>query len=228
MFGLQSKIAIKINPKVYKKDPLSSDLGMQIVSGGIELMEQLGYENFTFRKLANKIDSTEASIYRYFDNKRNLLAYLTMWYWSWMQYRVTMMTLNIEDPKIRLEKAIRCITMKVEEDQDFQEINEAKLNQIVNRDSAKVYHCKNVQKDNREGFFLAYKDFVEGLAQIILEIRPEFKYPHMLVTTIIEGAHHQRFFAEHLPRLTDVIDGEDAISNFYLEMVKRELKIEKQ
>ena len=107
MFGLQSKIAIKINPKVYKKDPLSSDLGMQIVSGGIELMEQLGYENFTFRKLANKIDSTEASIYRYFDNKRNLLAYLTMWYWSWMQYRVTMMTLNIEDPKIRLEKAIR-------------------------------------------------------------------------------------------------------------------------
>jgi hypothetical protein len=37
----------------------------------------------------------------------------------------------------------------------------------------------------------------------------------MLVTTVIEGVHHQHFFADHLPGLTTIIDGEDSISNFY-------------
>ena len=41
----------------------------------------------------------------------------------------------------------------------------------------------------------------------------------MLVSTVIEGAHHQRYFVEHLPRLTDVVVGEDAITEFYNEMV---------
>jgi hypothetical protein len=49
----------------------------------------------------------------------------------------------------------------------------------------------------------------------------------MLVSTIIEGAHHQRFFADHLPRLTDIVEGEDAVTSFYLQLVERELGIEK-
>lgn len=82
MQALQSNIAIKINPEVYKKDPLSSELGEKILRQGTELLEELGFEEFTFRKLASRIESTEASIYRYFDNKHNFLAYLTMWYWN--------------------------------------------------------------------------------------------------------------------------------------------------
>ena len=46
----------------------------------------------------------------------------------------------------------------------------------------------------------------------------------MLVSTIIEGANHQRFFAENLPRLTDVIEGEDAVVSFYQELVLKEIK----
>ena len=45
----------------------------------------------------------------------------------------------------------------------------------------------------------------------------------MLVSTIIEGAHHQRYFAEHLPSLTDVCEGEDAITTFYQKLALREL-----
>ena len=41
----------------------------------------------------------------------------------------------------------------------------------------------------------------------------------MLISTVMEGAHHQRFFAEHLPRLTDVVDGHDAVTTFYTELV---------
>ena len=40
-----------------------------ILSKSIELMEQMGYEQLTFKKIATAIESTEASVYRYFQNK---------------------------------------------------------------------------------------------------------------------------------------------------------------
>lgn len=226
MQELQAKIAIRINPKVFKKDPLSSELGGKILRQGINLMEELGFEDFTFKKLAKKINSTEASIYRYFDNKHNFLAYLTMWYWSWMEYSVVMSTLNIEDPHTRLRRAIVKLTEEIKEDLEVQQIDEIKLHQIVTIESSKVYLCKTVDTDNESGFFLAYKSLVQRVADIILEINPEFKYPHMLVSTIIEGVRHQRFFADHLPRLTDIVEGEDAITTFYTQLTERELGIE--
>lgn len=223
---MQSKIALKINPKVFKKDPLTSDLGARILRQGIDLIEELGFENFTFKKLAINIQSTEASIYRYFESKHNLLAYLTMWYWSWMEYRVLMTTLNIPDPNIRLKNAVKCLTQDVVEDKEVSQIDEAKLHRIVIMESFKVYLCKKVDEDNKSGFFKPYKSLVQRVADIILEIKPLFKYPHMLVSTIIEGAQHQRFFADHLPRLTDIVEGEDAITTFYTELAERELSIE--
>jgi len=227
MQGLQSKIGIKINTKVFKKDPLSSDLGGDILRNSVELIEELGFEDFTFLKLAKHIGSTEASVYRYFENKHNLLAYLTMWYWSWMEYRIFVTTLNIDDPKVQLERAIKCLTDEVKEDLEIYQFDEIKLQRIVIIESSKVYFSKKVEEDNEHGFFIVYKDLVQRVADFILEIKPDFKYPHMLVSTIIEGAHHQRFFASHLPRLTDIVPGEDAITTFYTQLAQRELFIEK-
>lgn len=217
---------IEINQKVFKKDPLSSELGENILRQGIDLIEELGFEVFTFKKLAERINSTEASIYRYFENKHNLLVYLTMWYWNWLEYKLIMSTINIENPIIRLQKSIQSLTEKINEDKEISQINEIKLHHIVIMESSKVYLCKTVDSDNESGFFQVYKSLVQRVADIIMEINPEYKYPHMLVSTIIEGAHHQRFFANHLPRLTDVIDGEDAVVTFYTKLVERELAIE--
>lgn len=226
MNGLQSNIAIKINPKCYKKDPISSELGEKILRQGINLMAELGFENFTFKKLAERISSTEASVYRYFENKHNFLAYITMWYWSWTEYRVMMRVLNIDDPKVKIQRAIQCLTEEIHEDLEVKQIDESKLHEIIITESSKVYFCKTVDIDNKSGFFLVYKSLVQRVADIILEIDASFKYPHMLVTTVIEGAHHQRYFAEHLPRLTDVIEGEDAVTKFYLNLVNNALSIE--
>ena len=35
----------------------------------------------------------------------------------------------------------------------------------------------------------------------------------------IEGSHHQRYFAEYLPRPTKVIEGRDSVIGFYTYMV---------
>ena len=226
MNNLFNKINIKINENVFLKDPESSELGQKIVESGIDLIDELGFEDFTFKKLAKRIGSTEASVYRYFENKHTLLVYLVLWYWGWQEYRIVLHTMNIEDPTVKLRKSIRLLTEEIEEDSTFSRINEIKLNRIVNAESSKIYLSKKVDEDNASGFFLQYKEVVQRVSEFILEMNPEFKYPHMLISTVIEGAHHQRFFAEHLPRLTDVIEGEDAVSAFYINLVLKTISRE--
>lgn len=225
MHSLQNKISINVNNQVYLKSPESSALGKRIIEGAIELIDDIGFEDFNFKKLALFIASTEASVYRYFECKHNLLVYLVLWYWGWLEYKIVMRTLNIDDPSIRLKRALGVLTQKVEKDSDFSQINEVKLQHIVISESSKIYLSKTVDKDNELGFFMQYKDIVERLSQMILEINPGFKYPHMLISTVIEGANHQRFFAEHLPRLTDKYEDEDYISTFYQELVFKEIAL---
>mgnify|MGYP000058561141 CR=1 FL=1 len=137
------KINIAVDPTLFIKDPESSELGKKIVGEGIEMINSIGYESFTFKKLGEVIGSNESSIYRYFENKHNLLAYLTMWYWSWMEYRIFVTTLNIDDPKVQLERAIKCLTDEVKEDLEIYQFDEIKLQRIVIIESSKVYFSKN-------------------------------------------------------------------------------------
>ena len=219
-----TQIGIKVNDKVFLKDPESSDLGKSILEGSIDLIDEIGFEAFTFRKLAQRIGSTEASVYRYFESKQRLLIYLTCWYWRWLDYRLVLATTNIESAEERLTRALNTLVMQVEEDSDFSHINEVKLNRIIISDSSKAYLNKHVDEENKEGFFMDYKLLVQRVSDIILEINPEYKYSHMLISTVIEGAHLQRFFADHLPRLTDVIEGEDSVTEFSIQTVFNAIK----
>ncbi|TNE54972.1 MAG: TetR/AcrR family transcriptional regulator [Bacteroidetes bacterium] len=224
MLELLSRVNVQVNDNIYLKNPESSELGRKIIAGSIDLIDSIGFECFTFRKLGQEINSTEASIYRYFENKHKLLLYLTSWYWGWLEYRLVFQTANIGSPVERLEKAITTLTEQVEDDNSFTHINKVKLYHILIAESSKAYLTKSVDAENQEGFFAGYKKLVDRVSAIILEINPTYKYPHMLVSTVIEGAHHQRYFAEHLPRLTDSIEGEDSITEFYKNVVLNAVK----
>ena len=75
MDRLLQSIKIEINQNIYLKDPQSSDLGKKIIEHSIIMIQELGFENFTFKKLGVQISSNESSIYRYFENKHKLHAY---------------------------------------------------------------------------------------------------------------------------------------------------------
>jgi AcrR family transcriptional regulator len=212
-------LGIHLNERMYLKNPESSDLGRSIVSLGIDLIDELGFEAFTFRKLAQKIGTTEASIYRYFESKQRLLIYLSSWYWRWVDYRLILAIANVDSAEERLKRAITLVVKQVEQDSNFSHIDEVKLNRIIISESSKAYLNKHVDDENKEGFFQDYKKLVGRISSIILEINPDYKYPHMLVSTIIEGAHLQRYFAQHLPRLTDVVAGEDSATEFSIQLV---------
>ncbi len=101
-----------------------------------------------------------------------------------------------------------------------------KLNRIVINESSKAYLIKEVDEENKHGVYAGYKALVARVSDIITEINPAFKYPHMLVSTVVEGAHHQYFFAAHLPRLTDAKpDGcDETIPQFYTDLVFRTIQ----
>ena len=95
-------LKIKMNEKLFLRDPEQTELGKKIIRHSIQLIYKNGFELFTFKKLAEDIGTTEAGIYRYFENKHRLLIYITAWYWGWLQYRVVFNTNNIKDPAVNL------------------------------------------------------------------------------------------------------------------------------
>jgi len=220
-------LKVIVSENLYLSDPESSRLGKKIIFYSVEMIDEIGFEKFTFKKLGLLIDSPEASIYRYFRNKNQLLTYLISWYWGWMEYRLVIETTNILSPEKRLEKSLNLITSNTNEILNLEGVSIKKLQRIIISESAKSYLTKDVDKANNEGAYLNFKQFVLRISDIILEVNPKYKYPQMLLTTIIEGAHLQVFFAEHLPRLTNKQKSSDYITTFYTNLAIQSIKSDK-
>jgi AcrR family transcriptional regulator len=203
-------VKFDLNDRLFLRDPQSTELGCKIIEYSILMIHELGFEAFTFRKLAQRIKSTEASVYRYFENKHLLLIFLVSWYWEWVGYLIDINTINIEDPQKKLSIAIDNIVFASRENPAISYVNENILHRIVIAEGTKSYHTKKVDKENKEGFFLDYKRLTEKVSKIIVEMDPDFPYPRTLASNLLEMANNQIFFAEHLPRLTDVkLEDED-------------------
>lgn len=220
MKNLLANIKLKVDKRVYLKDPEGSEKGRNLVEQGILLIDALGLESFTFKKLAEKTSTTEATVYRYFESKHMLLSYLISWYWNWLEYRLVFATSNISSPEERLKIAISILSGKIEIDTDFAHVNEVVLQRIVVAESAKAYLTKEVDENNKEGFFITYKRLCKRISDIILEINPRYKYPTSLASTVAESAHYQKFFSLHLPSLTNISNrDENQLEEFLTDLV---------
>ncbi len=226
MDELLSNIKINVDDCLFLRDPDSSALGKKIIEYSISMIDEIGFEEFTFKKLGNAIGSPESTIYRYFENKQTLLAYLTYWYWAWLEYRLVFFTNNVSSPSERLKKAIDVITETIDEKTTLSHINEVKLNRIVVNESFKVYFTKEVISTDKKGFYHIYKRIIERVSEMILGVSPAFEYPHALATMLIEGSHQQKLFSKHLPLLTEIGEEDAQQSIFFSRMVFNMLKYE--
>ncbi|MCB0642153.1 MAG: TetR/AcrR family transcriptional regulator [Phaeodactylibacter sp.] len=209
-------IQMKLNDNLYLRDPQDTKLGRKIIYYSIILIDEIGFERFTFKKLAERIESTEASIYRYFENKHLLLVYLVSWYWEWMKFRIDFNTMNISDPLKKLPIVLNIIVDTAKRNTSIEFVDEDVLHRIVVSEATKAYHTKNVDAENRQGFFLTYKNLSKKIADLLLEINPDFPYPNAAASTLMEMANNHIYFAKHLPSLTDVCVSE----NDYSEVVE--------
>lgn len=218
-----SNIKMQVNEKIYVKDPETSALGKKIIEQSIILIDAIGFDNFTFKKLGEKIGSNESSIYRYFENKHKLLVYLSSWYWSWIEYKLVFNTANITDKKEKLKKAITIVTEKVTDDIYTDHINEAILNRIIIAEFTKTFHTKEVDQENKEGFFLIYKRLINRIVAIVNEVNPDYQYAKSLVSTIVEGSLHQHFLRDHLKSITNCNESVTT-TQFYLNLAENVLR----
>lgn len=213
-------IIINVNDKLYVKNPETSELGKKIIENSILLIDDIGFENFTFKKLGEKIGSNESSIYRYFESKHKLLLYLSSWYWGWMEYRLVFATNNINNPLEKLKIAIQLVTEEVLDDNDTLYINEAILYKIIVSEFTKTLLTKEVDEENKIGYFLVYKRVINRIIAIINEVNPNYAFAKSLASSIVEGALHQHFLKNHLKTITNS-DNDNSPTDFYINMIEK-------
>ncbi len=200
---MKLQVQITMNEALFLRNPEGSELGRKMIKHSIRLIHKHGFEAFTFKKLAEDIGTTEAGVYRYFENKHKLLVYITAWYWGWLEFQIRFQTNNITSPEDKLKRIIKLLANKVEVDGQTSYVDEDLLHQIIISEGSKAYLTKHVGEDNKQHFFKPYKDLCAMIGNIITECNPDYKYPRSLASTIVEMAHFQNFFMKNLPALTD-------------------------
>lgn len=223
MKNLLSVLKISVPDKIFIKDPETSVLGKKIIEHAILLIDEIGFEAFTFKKLGTKIGSNESSIYRYFESKHKLLLYLSSWYWAWLEYQLVIETFSISDVNEKLEKAICVVTRKVKEDDSFLHINKTLLYKIIVNENSKSFLTKEVDTDNKEGYFEGYKRVITRISEMILAVNTKYPFALSLASTIIEGSLHQHYLKDHFPLITDSTPKETP-TNFFIHLVKGTIK----
>ncbi|MFY8035834.1 MAG: TetR/AcrR family transcriptional regulator [Cyclobacteriaceae bacterium] len=208
-------LSFKLNEHLYLRDPQHTQLGQNIIQKSVEMIDRLGFEQFTFKKLAEEINSTEASVYRYFENKHKLLVYLISWYWHWIEYRIDLATSSLTDPKEKLNACLRLLAEEKKIDTAFEFVNEEALHRIVVAELDKAYLTKGVDNYNKEGLFVGFKSVNRKIASILSEINPSYAFAPSLVSTILVCSHQQLFFSEHLPSLTSIGINSERHNNLY-------------
>jgi len=215
---MELEIRIKMNDRLYLRNPEDSVLGKKIVTQGILLINKIGFEDFTFKKLAKVLKSTEASIYRYFENKHKFLVYLITWYWSYVEYKVLFNTNNLINPELKLKTIIKLLVEEPPKSKSVTEfIPEQDAYKLVMWEGSKTYLTRNVAKDNKDRLFKPYKDLCARISSVIKEYNPNCKFPNFLASSLLELSHSQKFFMQNLPSLTDSNTPDDKMLLSFLE-----------
>ena len=151
-----------------------------------------------------------------------MLLYLSSWYWAWIEYQLVFETHSL-NPADKLERAIEIVTRTIKKDSNFSHVNEVVLNRIMVNENSKSFLTKEVDQENKDGYFVIYKRIVHRLRDMIKTINPDYKFPSSLASTILEGSLHQHFLKDHFTSITDCNDSLSP-TNFIKNLVLNTLK----
>jgi AcrR family transcriptional regulator len=206
-------IKIQIHESLYVKDPEETKLGQEIINKSILLINKLGIDKFTLKKLASAIDSNEPTIYRYFTSKHQLLMYLFAWYWSWIEYRIDSETNNLKNPVEKLKIVIKALSESASFDPNFSHIQEDILAHIVMKESAKSYLTDELSQEKKELIYQSYYGLCDKISAIIRDVNVKYPNPEALAISIIRITHEQIFFSKYLPKFTKLKSTNEEISD---------------
>lgn len=190
---------------LYIKDPLSSNLGLKLLEESARMLGEDGFDAFTLKKLAHNLQTTESSVYRYFDNKHRLLVYHINLYWEWLNQEVQEQCYQkgLQGRKA-LERAFEIMCFPKANNWPKDGISYECMHKILTHQSVKAYFSSYVDIENKDGAHRALKTLVQRLSEWLHEETPDFEFPKSLINTLLASVMMQPFYAEHLPSLTEL------------------------
>lgn len=205
----ETHFVLKPESALSLKDPMGSAVGRSLLEHGLELMLELGYEAFTFRKLAERSGTTEVTVYKYFANKQRLLQYFYQLYWLWLrQLGAQQMERHIE-PRKALSGIVEALCGVWPRSLPELQLDPKALRRLVIAEGMKSYLHKQVDEDNARRLFQPYKALSAFVAERLVACRADLPWPRSFATTVIEMAHSLPFAMEHLPSLTELSSRKD-------------------
>ena len=201
----------------------ASPMGLRILAEGLALMNAIGLEAFTFKKLAERIGCTEVTVYHYFANKQRLLQYYFQVYWLWLATQCQQEGRALKDPVARLHGDIRALCGLWPADTFAAQFDPSDLRDLVINEGSKSFMHKNVDFDNKLKLFKPYKDLCMHIATELKACAPRMKTPRSFATTLVEMAHSLEFAMHHLPALTELSVKKDRkkLAEFLIDMSDR-------
>lgn len=193
---------LQIKTGAFIKNPVTSELGIRIVQSAISLLNEIGFDEFNFRKLAQQLHTSETSIYRYFESKMQLLNFLSQWYWFEVKEEILEEIIGLILPEEKIERAIEILCNpngSSEDENPF--FNLSQIHQLMIQESFRPdLWGENNQKDDHA----SQKRLIQYLSEVILTINPNYSYPKTLVSVMIHSCHNQLLFSTHLPYFSDI------------------------
>ncbi|MBK9175155.1 MAG: TetR/AcrR family transcriptional regulator [Flavobacteriales bacterium] len=217
---------LDLDPSLTLRDP-SSPMGRRILQEGLDLMNELGLEAFTFKKLAERIGCTEVTVYHYFANKQRLLQYYFQLYWLWLGILGQQSGKAAKNPLDRLHGTIRVLSGLWPGEVLATQLEPSALRKLVINEGSKSFMHKNVDSDNELKLFKPYKDLCAQVASELKACSPRLKSPRSFATTLVEMAHSLEFAMLHLPALTELSEKKDRkqLAGFLTDMTDRYLGV---
>jgi len=211
---------------LHLRDPSASAVGARILAEGLVLMNDLGLETFTFKKLADRAGCTEVTVYNYFPNKHRLLQYYFQLYWLWLDTHCQQEGRLLKDPMERVRGDIRALCGLWPKNVLAAQLDPFTLRALVIVEGSKSFLHRNVDEDNKLKLFKPYKDLCAHIASELKACDKACKQPRSFATTLIEMAHSLEFAMHHMPALTELSGKRDRkhLAQFLIDLAERFLQ----
>lgn len=217
MDSLTKNVELSIPTCLYLKNPRESKTGGHIISEAAAMIATGGIEQLTFKKLALRCGCTEATVYRYFENKHSLLLYVLNIFWIWQEYRMVLATQNIEDPMERLDHAIAVIA-RPEIPKDQGEFGEHVLLTAIH-EGVKIHLSRELRKEIDNGSMSAYHRLVQRLGALIRNYLPDYLFSEALSVTLLDNALQQLFFMKHFSGMAGKIQSHNSLEKYLKSLI---------
>lgn len=219
MQHLTQHLELQIPESLYLKNPRETAVGISLLEHAATMIASQGIDSFTFRKLSAEAGCTEATVYRYFENKHQLLLYILNIYWGWLEYQLVFDTHNLTDPA---EKLKRTISLLADPGFDFMS-NKTFARHVIQtaiNEGVKVHITRHLKEEIRNGAMSGYFNLVNRISIFVSEHDGHYPYPTALATGLIDASLQQLFYQKHIRGISEAAD-DNKITDFLIRMIPK-------